>query len=177
MNKLIIVLVALICFGCQSSTTLAHVHYSNLQNWELVNYPKMRLSLEAPKDRLNEEIHTEAAIKSSGRMMASFNLHVMNTGFLVERRYGISILLEVFSKQEWQKYLQGDRSLTYVKNYGKYKAKFQSKYLNHRKDIMASDGTVCVASANYRPVGRDADGILQDEAAIRRIIKSVRFIE
>jgi hypothetical protein len=111
-------------------------------------------------------------------MSASFALHESRSDFLMERTYGIYIRLEVFSKDEWRNYLRGDRSVLYQGRFGEYEHKFCPFYLNRRKDVMASDGRVVVASANGGTwnLGREAGGEAQDEAAIRRIIESVHFI-
>jgi hypothetical protein len=165
-------------YGCRSSTALPSIHYSNLQNWQSVSFEKLGVGLQAPRERYNEEVVTASALKWSGCMIASFTLHESRTDFLMERTYGVYIHLEVFSKEEWHNYLRGDRSLLYQGRFGEYEHKFCPRYLNHRKDVMASDGRVVVASASGGAwtLGRGADGEAQDEAAIRRIIESVYFI-
>jgi len=143
---------------------------SNLSLWEPVEYRPLGIALEAPKDRYLEEVCIEEAIHWSGCMSGHFALHEINNGFLSERTYRVHIRLEVFSKEEWQKYLRGDRTLLYQGRFGEYEHKFCPRYLHFRKDVMASDGRVLVVSSG--------GGLwsVQDEDAIRRIINSAHFI-
>ena len=169
---------AIVNCGCRSSTSPPSIHYSNLQKWETIEYHKIGVGLEAPKERYLEEVVTDA-LKWSGCMSAGFALHESTGDFLMERTYGVHIRLEVFSKDEWRNYLRGDRSLLYQGRYGAYEHKFCPRYFHGRKDVMASDGRVVVASSNAHGylLGRGDNGLAEDEVAVRRIIESVHFID
>ncbi len=198
------IFLSLLMCGCQNSTKLA-TEYNDFSQWETVTRKKLGIVFEAPKSRYSESNSSAEYAKDSGCASTSFFLHWGSNGGLTEDSYGIHVVLEVLTPESWRDLEKGESSpLSYGGHYGPYEFKFCPNYYrgasdlplyangNHpwgkpyfpqapigvrRRDIRASDGRVAVATAVGEgwDVGRDGGGEA-DEAAMRRIIESVRFI-
>jgi hypothetical protein len=176
MKRVLICWVSLFFLGCVNSET-PQIHYSDFGKWETVEMRQMGIGFEAPVDRHSEGSSVEPVL---GRMTTSFRMHRMMPGPFTEYvTYKITIAIAVFSNSEWQRLLRGDHSLLNAGTYGSYEHKFCPYYLNHRKDVMSSDGRVVVTCAIVDTWSFDnrVHGEAQDEVAIRRIIESVHFLK
>jgi hypothetical protein len=175
MKKLIQCLIVLACFGCANSENTPPIYFSDLGTWESVEVKQLGIGYDAPKDRYDRGT---SDIPVLGRMTTGFGLHRLDNGFLAEYSLKIIVTIEVYSKSEWKRFLRGDHTLIYSGIYGEYEHKFCPRYLHHRKDVMAPDGSVAVACAiiDHWIYDKRANGEAQDEATAKRIIESVHFI-
>lgn len=191
-TRLSALLAAVLSVGCGTIIPLelsppGSPRWSDFNQFEVVNYRKLGIAVELPRQRFKERIQYNVQFKFMGPNLVSMALHQIGNGPLVETSEKIVIIFEVFSEQEFREYLNKERScLSYPEDGYESKRLFLARFVqkrdelgvHYRHDHRGPDGTVVIASALNRVdrVKQDADDEKVDVAAIRRILGSVKFI-
>lgn len=150
--------------------------YSNLKKWEKIEFKKLGITIDVPKSAYDRSQWVSQPVSHWGQCLgAGFSLHSFSYGgYFSEFRPVIRVYFYLFSKEMWDKYLEGPYFLGGQVPYGTTTNRFVPVYNGYRKDYRASDGRVLSACSQWNSY-RTGEGGAEDKAAVKRIIESVRF--
>ena len=120
-----------------------------------------------------------------GTKSISFGLHTGSRGFLHEAAHKIAVIINEYTPEEFAEFLRGKRGCMFPLEYTdtpRFQPSLYSKRdvegIQYRKDYKKPDGSVVMAIAlNHTGAGygHGTEFDAEDDAAIRRILESVRF--
>ena len=184
----------LLC-GCESSrpielTPQGTTQWATFKKWERKKYRLLGITVDLPKERHGEHVQKsdpKFIPKIAGTNTASFGLHVASRGLLHEASKKIDVIIDEYTPVEFEEFLRGERGCFFpIKSTDIRKletslySQRDSQGIHYRKDYRRPDGSVIVASALNRTgpgYGHGTEFDAEDDAAIRRILESVRFVK
>jgi len=178
--------------GCESSrpielTSQGTTRWATFKKWERKHYRLLGITLDVPNERHGEDMQQDDSgePKIAGTKNVSFGLHVASRGFLHETSKKIDVIINEYTPEEFAEFLRGERGCFFSLNNAEARKFHSSLYterdmqgINYRKDYKKPDGSVIIAGALNRTgagYGHGTEFDAEDDAAIRRILESVRF--
>ena len=177
--------------GCESSrpielTSQGTTKWATFQKWERKHYRLLGITLDVPNERHGERVQQDSGkLKIAGTKNVSFGLHAASRGFLPEASKKIDVIVTEYTPEEFAEFLRGERGCFFPIEYSETRklqpslyTKRNSQGISYRKDYKKPDGSVIIATAMNRTgagYGHGTEFDSEDDAAIRRILESVRF--
>ncbi len=177
--------------GCESSrpielTPQGTTRWATFNKWERKHYRLLGITLDVPNERHGEDMQQDSGkLKIAGTKNVSFGLHAASRGLLHEASTKIDVIVTEYTPEEFAEFLRGERGCFFPIEYSEARklqpslyTKRNSQGISYRKDYKKPDGSVIIATALNRTgagYGHDTDFDAEDDAAIRRILESVRF--
>jgi len=178
--------------GCESSrpielTSLGTTRWATFKKWERKHYRLLGITLDVPNERHGEDMQQDDSgePKIAGTKNVSFGLHAASRGLLHEASTKIAVIVTEYTPEEFAEFLRGERGCFFPIEYSEARklqpslyTKRNSQGISYRKDYKKPDGSVIIATALNRTgagYGHGTEFDAEDDAAIRRILESVRF--
>lgn len=164
-----------------SKTYLATFHRTSLDQWETVERPDLGLSFEKPRGLRTLGSSTSVLIQMHGVSARST--------FPSDTQYLITIAIDVYTKQEWREKEDFEKVVNdgitntqwldfrlwaYSSLNPEVTMRERDGARYYRRSIINNQGVVVRVSTEYIP--QVTEMIAEDDAAIRRIMSSVRLI-